>query len=737
MTEGVDEGTTLENGRPLGAHQESTQRILILDDDQYFRALVKQILEGHGYKVSEARGAREASELVERQEPHLALVDFRLFGMDGMTWIQQIREQGHDFPIIFVSGTWCDAKMFSRLRNLLKVSLIMQKPITQEVLLHSIEMLLPERSQTAFFEKDGQPDEGLMEGSSVELEKQRKKEKTQKLVEAAKVAYVEKIPAIWDELAAAAQAARATPSANLIIQAAHLAHKVKGSTGSYGFMDLSICAKRIEHFLKALDVEARETEQEVVWSEIIRCVAEGTQIVRQLVQFHAPTPILSTGAQKTLLACAPTLERASLEKACSETGFALECTPELHELVSMQRRKKYDAVLIDLNIGTAKVIYQIIGSLRSSSASLAQLPFCLVASKTESTTLADLIYTGCSAYIEQPDEEQCIRDALDYLKQDCSYDKPRILCVDDDPMLTKFAEAILTDAGYTVKSINEPITILDALDEFPPDLLLLDVIMPGLTGYEVCRMLRTHEQWTNLPIIFVTAKSNAAGRAAAYEAGGNDFLAKPVLAEELLARVKTQLAISASEKTSGLMHRDQFEKQFKVVAPHSQTAGLPSSLAVVALDHYGEEQEHGAFTTDYLISNLAQLLTVRFRRSDLRCLWQDNLFVVFLPGVDASATEAILKCLSTDWDLIWTVSTMKIKPGQLSVAAVQLGQTVGALQELIQEAVSHLHNENNQPLLTDSLSEIQTAAKSGLGQSPNLAALVQATKSGAEDQSTL
>jgi DNA-binding response OmpR family regulator len=441
----------------------------------------------------------------------------------------------------------------------------------------------------------------------------------------------------------------------------------------------------------------------------------------------------------TLLACAPTLEWTKLAEACRETGFALERAPELHELVSMQRRKKYDAVLIDLNIGTAKVIYQIIGSLRSSSASLAQLPFCLVASKTESTTLADLIYTGCSAYIEQPDEEQCIRDALDYLKQDCSYDKPRILCVDDDPMLTKFAEAILTDAGYTVKSINEPITILDALEEFPPDLILLDVIMPGLTGYEVCRMLRTHKQWTNLPIIFVTAKSNAAGRAAAYEAGGNDFLAKPVLAEELLARVKTQLAISASEKTSGLMHREQFEKQFKVVAPHSQRTGLPSSLAVVALDHNQEDQEHGAFTTDYLISNLAQLLTVRFRRSDLRCLWQDNLFVVFLPGVDASATEAILKCLSTDWDLIWAVSTMKIKPGHLAVGSVQLGQTVGALQELIQEAVSNLHNENNEKvrLVTESSSEIQTAAKSGLGPSPNLATLVQATKSGAEDQSTL
>jgi DNA-binding response OmpR family regulator len=737
MSDGLHE-ETLEEWR-TDAHQDSRQRILVLDDDQYFRALITQILEGHGYKVIEARGAHEATDVVETQKPHLGLVDFRLPGIDGMTWIQQIREQGYDFPIIFVSGTWCDAKMFSRLRNLLKVSLIMQKPITQEVLLHSIEMLLPERSQAEFFEEDGQHSEGLMEGSSAELEKLRKKEKTRKLVEAAKVAYVEKIPAIWDELAVAAQAARATPIANLIVQVAHLAHKLKGSTGSYGFVDLSYCAQRIENLLKAIDLEARETEQEVVWSEIIRCVGEGTQIVRQLAQSKAPSRILDAGAQMTLLACAPTLEWTKLEEACRETGFALERAPELHELVSMQRRKKYDAVLIDLNIGKAKVIYQIIGSLRSSSASLAQLPFCLVASKTESTTLADLIYTGCSAFIEQPDEGQCIRDALDYLKQDCTYAKPRILCVDDDPMLTKFAEAILTDAGYTVKSINEPITILDALNEFPPDLILLDVIMPGLTGYEVCRMLRLQEQWSNLPIIFVTAKSNAAGRAAAYEAGGNDFLAKPVLPAELLARVKSQLAVSLSEKMSGLMHREQFEKQFKVAAPHSQKMGLPSSLAVVSIEHYREHQERGAFTTDYLFSTLAQLLTVRFRRSDLRCRWQDNLFVVFLPGVDASATEASLKYLSTDWDLIQAVSTMKIKHGQLSVGYVQLGPTVGSLQELIEEAVSNLHNGNHPdaPLLTDSLSEIQTAAKSGLGQSPNLAALVQATKSGAEDQSTL
>jgi DNA-binding response OmpR family regulator len=85
--------------------------------------------------------------------------------------------------------------------------------------------------------------------------------------------------------------------------------------------------------------------------------------------------------------------------------------------------------------------------------------------------------------------------------------------------------------------LNEPIRIIQALERCQPEVVVLDVIMPGLSGYDVCREIRKHERWRSLAVLFLTAKSNQEGRALAFRAGGDDLIAKPVLKEELIARV--------------------------------------------------------------------------------------------------------------------------------------------------------------------------------------------------------
>src|SRR6202043_2057431 len=98
--------------------------------------------------------------------------------------------------------------------------------------------------------------------------------------------------------------------------------------------------------------------------------------------------------------------------------------------------------------------------------------------------------------------------------------QPRILTVDDDVVLTTFLQNILGGEGMHVSALNEPIGIMECLENVKPDLVLLDVMMPGLSGYDVCRLLRAHQDWKALPVVFLTSKSDARGRAAAFEAGG-------------------------------------------------------------------------------------------------------------------------------------------------------------------------------------------------------------------------
>ena len=119
----------------------------------------------------------------------------------------------------------------------------------------------------------------------------------------------------------------------------------------------------------------------------------------------------------------------------------------------------------------------------------------------------------------------------------------KILVVDDMPMNVKLLEDILTVRGYTVKTAIAGREALASIDNDPPDLVLLDVMMPGMTGYEVCQAIRANPKTAILPVVMVTALDAKEERVKGLEAGADDFLTKPVNQPELLARVKSLLRI--------------------------------------------------------------------------------------------------------------------------------------------------------------------------------------------------
>ncbi len=121
----------------------------------------------------------------------------------------------------------------------------------------------------------------------------------------------------------------------------------------------------------------------------------------------------------------------------------------------------------------------------------------------------------------------------------------RVLVVDDNFVNVRLLEELLKSASYEVATANNGEAALEKIAQSPPDIVLLDVMMPGMDGYEVCRRIRQNEKTAQLPVIMVTALDKESDRGMALAAGANDFLSKPVEDNLLLPAIRRILQNAA------------------------------------------------------------------------------------------------------------------------------------------------------------------------------------------------
>jgi class 3 adenylate cyclase len=124
----------------------------------------------------------------------------------------------------------------------------------------------------------------------------------------------------------------------------------------------------------------------------------------------------------------------------------------------------------------------------------------------------------------------------------------RVLVVDDDPDMAGFLARLLTQQGMKAEIVGDADVALRRINLDPPDLVLLDVMMPVKSGFDVCRQLKSNEATALVPVILVTALEDPESRVRGIEAGADDFLSKPVRREELIARVKTLRRLHETRK---------------------------------------------------------------------------------------------------------------------------------------------------------------------------------------------
>ena len=138
-----------------------------------------------------------------------------------------------------------------------------------------------------------------------------------------------------------------------------------------------------------------------------------------------------------------------------------------------------------------------------------------------------------------------------------------ILIVDDKPANLRLLSQMLADRGYVVRAVKSGIRALESIRATPPNLILLDVKMPDMDGYEVCRQLKELPESRSIPVIFISALNEIQNKVQGFDVGGVDYITKPFQYEEVIARVETHLALQRFQKRLQKANR-RYEKELKL-----------------------------------------------------------------------------------------------------------------------------------------------------------------------------
>lgn len=209
---------------------------------------------------------------------------------------------------------------------------------------------------------------------------------------------------------------------------------------------------------------------------------------------------------------------------------------------------------------------------------------------------------------------------------------------------------MLVSHGMLLRCLHEPSDLLHVLQEFTPDLILLDVMMPVINGFDLCRQLRSMPRWQDIPIVFLTAHSGVDARINAFDAGADDYLPKPVIEMELVARLKLRLERARlirdradRDLLTGLLSRRAFSEQVTALLAKSTRHHFKFCLSLLDVDHFKKVNDvYGHQAGDQVLSGLGQLLSRRFRVEDLRGRWGGEEFVLAYPHATSDVMRASL-----------------------------------------------------------------------------------------------
>ena len=481
-----------------------------------------------------------------------------------------------------------------------------------------------------------------------------------------RAAYLGQLPAQAGAIRQAfAALPEAEPGPDQVVLLHRLVHTLRGGSASFGLTDLAAAAADAEAILKPMLEGAAKAPWHRPLADCLRAMDQALARVDPRTTEVAPAALPSSpdaippaqAARSVFLHEEdPELCRAlAAQLGCF--GFEVTAFGSAQALRTAALRENPEAIVMDMAhrgqpLGGAAVAAEILARR--------PVPLVFLTAQGDLPSRLAAVRAGASACFVKPVKVSELSGTLNALTHPEQHEACRVLVVDDDLVLAELNAAILQDAGMATRIVNDPMAALPHLFEFRPDLILMDMHMPGCNGMDLAKAIRQIDSYLSIPIVFLSSETDLDLQFEARRMGGDEFLIKPIKPGHLVSavsvraeRMKLVRAQMVRDGMTGLYNHTAAKAFLDETVARTRRAGGDFCFAMLDLDHFKAVNDtYGHPMGDQVLTALASLLKQCLRKVDLIGRYGGEEFAVILPECALPKAVACLERIREQFSLI-------------------------------------------------------------------------------------
>lgn len=445
-----------------------------------------------------------------------------------------------------------------------------------------------------------------------------------------------------------------TPESEATLTELHLkVHSLTGSAATFGFNDLTGEIRNLENELYRYIKESLTPDANTVHTLIDQAEALQQHAANLIEQQNYSSkksfvPHILTATKRLIYVVEDdSIQGKEIILKLEYYGFQARLFSNATDAWQALEHERPDALVLDIVLpeGDLSGTY-FASSVRDIMNGIT--PYLFISSRTDWSARIAAVRSGGSAYIEKPIDYSLLIEQLIRLTNGEQPDPFRVLVVDNHE-LSNYYVLPLKKVGMNAMSLDSPSKILDVLDEFQPELIVMELNFPDVSGIEIAQLLRQHPHYLYIPIIIISAKIDTEDQVQILREG-MDFLEKPIIDYQLVNSIHSRIEhvrrlsrLFYTERRTGLLHQSALERQLLIELGRAQRHLKQTSFALLYIDSVKEMiKEPGVGICDRMNKALCDVLTTRLRVTDYIGRYSSGEIGIIMPDTKAEEGKQIL-----------------------------------------------------------------------------------------------